>query len=191
MHPQNPNPWKVKISVAMAIEECNAIKGLRQHSLDVRCILNQYIFGVALLQVYLPNTKGPAALSCWVRYCWGVIWLRGPLLSLPRLQKLFIWKRKQSWPVALSLPVSLSVHTSVTVVSCVLFSVRLRVRLSLPLAFVFPSLLLSVFSSSLRIVHSSSCPLRPLSLSLSLSWYTHRHTHTPHYSSISLTHLLS
>lgn len=123
--------------------------------------------------------KGPAALLCWVRYCWGVIWLHsGPLLSKaaelcficgsqgarPSLCTAwpFIWKRKQIWPVSLSPPLSacLSVHLSVTV-AVLVFSCCLSVchfRLSL--------LLLSL---------SLVCHLFPQLISLSLSSRTHTH----------------
>lgn len=146
-----------------------------------QCVCVSRCFIASLLIKY----KGPDALLCWVRYCWGVIWLHsGPLPSKaaelcficgsesawPSLCTAwpFIWKKKKKAvlaPVAFSFCVSLSVCLSVTVT-----------------AIGFPSACVSVchfchpFPHLAFFIPSSATPL-------SLC--------TPHYSSISPTHLFS
>lgn len=197
----NYKPLKVRISVAMAVEKLNTIiTGVRQHRLDVRCILNQCFVCVCVWTVssLLIKYKGPAALLCWFRYCWGLIWLSGPLPSKAAelcficgsdgawpslcIAWPFIWKRKQIWPLSLSPSLSVCPSACHSLSHALLLPSVCHFRLSLSLLFVFASLLSSVF----LIAHLAFCILSsvaPLS--------PHTHTYTCHYSSISPTHLLS
>lgn len=207
MYSQTTNLLKVSISVLMTTDKklYNQQAGL---TAQPWCLvyLNIFVYvclNSSFITSLLIKYKGPAALLCLVRYCWGVIWLHSvPLpskaaelylqirqcLAKPLYWLAFYLKEKADLdPVALYLPVSLSFRLSVFV-SCTRFSMRLFVCLSLPpfsfsLVCLYLSPVICFPHPSLRILHPVLC------LFLSLSLCTH--THTPHYSSISPTHLLS
>lgn len=140
--------------------------------------------------------KGPAALLCWVRYCWGLIWLHSGLLPSKAaefylqirqcLAKPLYWLAFYLREKADLEPVSLPSHQSVflPVSHCLMCSFHPSKYLSVtcaapPLSCLSLSFFCHPFFSFLT-SHLSSCPLPFLSHSLSIHapTYTHTRTHT-------------
>lgn len=59
-----------------------------------QCVCVSRCFIASLLIKY----KGPDALLCWVRYCWGVIWLHSGPLPSKAAELCFICGSESAWP---------------------------------------------------------------------------------------------